>query len=711
MKRKSLYLIGLVFLTSLVSCNQNTSSNFSSSFNSSESSNSIQSSFSTSSVSSISLKDKYNCISIKEALDICSKLGENETSTERYYIYGTIKSISSYQYGSMIIKDDESEIEVYGVYSDDGSKRYNELDYKVDVNDQVVLYANLCNFKSSSSSTSVLEIKSGWLIDYEKSNVEFDTSSYKKMSILESRDASKGEKVIVSGVVSKITQANGGASSGFYLIDNTSSIYIFDKAVASKVSVGNTVSVAASKDYWILEKEKTNAAKYGYNGACQLVDAHLLSNDNLNSNFDTTWIENTTIKDILNTPVSENITNKVYKVDALVVKKEASDHTNYYFYDIDGKTGSYTYTNYNGKDYAYLDEFDGKICSTYITCINAVSSSSGCMFRFVPIKVEDNNYTFDKSKVNQYVYDYEIEPLLKNEYNNDPSLELPLSVSSSLLGFENASVSYTSSDENILSFETKDTTSVMHLNNYGEADITIKINYLDNQELVKTYKVKYSQASKVETISVNDAILTEDDKTVNVKGVVGAYLVNKCGFYLIDETGIIAVQVSSAEFENINRGDQVIISGTRTTFTQNGDAQGEIVIKDATLVENLYGDNSYSTASFDSTKTLEELSKIDNVKDIENITAKAYVIKGYFSKTASTRSSTCAITNKDKTSSISLYTNSGNEYDWLLDYSDQELTLEIALCNWNNKKFYKACVIKAYTSTNQELVNPNKYLK
>ena len=156
-----------------------------------------------------------------------------------------------------------------------------------------------------------------------------------------------------------------------------------------------------------------NAKLYGYKGACQLEDPILISNDKGNHEFDKSWIQETTVKEILDTPVSENITTMLYKVTAVINKAEGKGFVNYYINDLDGQTGTYTYTQCSGSDFAWLDKFDGKICNVYVMALNAKSSSSGCIFRFLPVQVEEiKDYVFDMNKAAQFALDYAVDGLI-----------------------------------------------------------------------------------------------------------------------------------------------------------------------------------------------------------------------------------------------------------------------------------------------------------
>ena len=113
------------------------------------------------------------------------------------------------------------------------------------------------------------EVKSAWIIEFKAPEVDTDTSAYTDMTILAARQAAVGTKIKVDGVVAQITYANGMIPSGFILVDNTNSIYVYDRDAAGRVKIGDTVTVCASKTYWILESEMQSAEKFGYEGCCQ----------------------------------------------------------------------------------------------------------------------------------------------------------------------------------------------------------------------------------------------------------------------------------------------------------------------------------------------------------------------------------------------------------------------------------------------------------
>ena len=53
---------------------------------------------------------------------------------------------------------------------------------------------------------------------------------------------------------------------------------------------------------------------------------------------------------------------------------------------------------------------------------------------------------------------------------------------------------------------------------------------------------------------------------------------------------------------------------------------------------------------------------------------------------------------------MSLYCSSADQYSFLKAYDGKEVTLELALCNWNGKDYYAGCVISV-TYNGEKTVN------
>lgn len=634
---------------------------------------------------------------------------DGSVTTERYYVKATIKSIDNADYGSMTIEDPTGTLSVYGTYSADGAKRYSELDEKPVKGDTVLLYGTIQNYQSKTP-----EIKSGWIIEFTKGIPSWSEDDYTEMTIGEAREAAVDSLVKVTGVVSRITFANGMKPNGFIIVGDNSSIYVYDNQIAIEVAIGNKITLLAKKTMFIASKEASSAKKFGYKGACQLVDGHLLSNDESTNDLDLSFAQEKTVKEVIETSPSANITSLIYHSNALIkrVQKEGQNFVNYYIDDLDGKTGSYVYTACDGNDFAWMDQYDGKICSVYYTALNAKSTSTGVLFRFLPIKIEDNNYQFNKAEAPKFAVEYYGLEQFDTAYSADPEKEMLTSVTSDLLNFGTATLSYSSNNTDLAYFETgKDGKVIFHINNETEGTATITVTgHLDGQtDFSKTMDIKIVKPVDVSlAVNVKAAIDASKGTELLVKGVIGPSLVNKNGFYLIDETGSLAVVMNSTdEFNGLQIGQTVYIKGKRDLFAsaRNGTpSYFESCMTGCQIVKNEFGNVDYSTASFIKGKTLADLIALPVTDNYH--TAEVYVITAGL-KFVSTKNYSNAYL-KDGDSEMRLYcTNAASQYQWINSYVDdtKTYTMEVAVCNWNNKNYYTACLLSITDSNGNKVMN------
>lgn len=626
---------------------------------------------------------------------------ESYTTEDKYYVTGTIDSIQNIEWGNMFITDGTTTLHVYGLYNADGSILYGDLDEKPVVGDTVVLYGVL-GYKFEG------EMKDAWMVSFERNaiNPDINLDEYTDVTISDARDKEVDEKLIVSGVVAAISKASGYSPRGVYLVDETGSIFIYGPDIAVSVSVGNKISVAGIRTNYILDSEISAADKHGYQGSIQLDQSHLVSNDFKDNSFDTSWIEELTLKELMETPVENNITNKIYKVNALITKDIKPGYVNYYINDIDGTTGSYVYTMNNGGDFTWLDDYDGKICSMYLTVTNAKATVAQLIYRLMPIKIISDEYTYDLTYTSEFVVEYYGVEQFLFEYDNDPGLELITSISSELLGFTDAKINYSSSDTNVVFFEEVEGKTIFHTKNPGVAIITVTGNY-DDIEYFVDVEITVNISDEYDYIDVLSAINTEDENIVNVRGIVGSSLVNQSGFYLIDETGVIAVKCDASEMADLKLGNEVIVQGNRTHFkAKDGVAVGQSCLLDSTILVNYYGTHDYSTNSFDKTgKTITELNEFDPLVDYSN---NVYVITATVQLYETAYYSMYQLLDSDGTTYMRLYSSSASQYSFLADFIDKEVTVELALCNWNEKTYYAGCIISA-TFEDTKIINNSNF--
>lgn len=634
---------------------------------------------------------------------------DGSATTERYYVRAKIKSIDDAGFGSMTIEDPTGTLSVYGTYSADGAKRYSELDEKPVKGDTVLLYGIIQNYKNKTP-----EIKSGWIIEFTKGIPSWSEDDYTEMTIGEAREAAVDSLVKVTGVVSRITFASGMKPNGFIIVGDNSSIYVYDNQIATAVAIGNKITLLAKKTMFIASKEASSAKKFGYKGACQLVDGHLLSNDESTNDLDLSFAQEKTVKEVIETSPSANITSLIYHSNALIkrVQKEGQNFVNYYIDDLDGKTGSYVYTACDGKDFAWMDQYDEKICSVYYTALNAKSTSTGVLFRFLPIKIEDNNnYQFDKAEAPKFAVEYYGLEQFDTVYSADPEKEMLTSVTSDLLNFGTVTLSYSSNNNDLAYFKTEDGKVIFHINSGTEGTATITVTgHLDGQtDFSKTMNIKITKPVDVSlAVNVKAAIDASKGTELLVKGVIGPSLVNKNGFYLIDETGSLAVVMNSTdEFNGLQIGQTVYIKGKRDLFAsaRNGTpSYFESCMTGCQIVKNEFGNVDYSTASFIKGKTLADLIALPVTDNYH--TAEVYVITAGL-KFVSTKNYSNAYL-KDGDSEMRLYcTNAASQYQWINPYVDdtKTYTMEVAVCNWNNKNYYTACLLSITDSNGNKVMN------
>ncbi|MBE6960065.1 MAG: hypothetical protein E7448_05010 [Ruminococcaceae bacterium] len=644
--------------------------------------------------SSTPTEPQYEVITIAQALELCGEPG-NKTE-ERYYIRGTIVSIDNANYGAMTIQDETGTISIYGTYSADGAINYSAMTDKPYKGDEVLLHCILQNYNGTK------EVQNARLIEFKRADIQINEADYTEMTVSNARAAEKGAKVKVSGVVAQITYANGQIPSGVMLVDNTGSIYVYDSDLAGRVKVGNKITICAEKTWWILADEQNLAASFGYKGCNQLDSVTLISNDEKTDNaYDKSWITETTVKDLLDSPVTTDITTQIFKVTALVKKAPGNGFTNYYINDLDGTTGTYVYTQCNGSDFSWIDAYNGKICTVYVTVLNAKSTNAGCVYRFLPIEIIDE--AFDVSTVNgaEYAVKYHGVGQFLPSYTGNPALELLTTVDSSLLNMQGIQLSYTSSDSSVISITTSGGKTVMNCLQSGTATITVTGSYGD-QTFSKEVTISVDiPVVEVKYPTVSEAISAQVGSTVTVKGIVGPSLVNKTGFYLIDDTGVIAVQTTADVLATLQIGQEVVLEGVRHINTNGGSGYfGQSCLNNATVVINNYGNHAYSTASFKGDISVADFYNLDVTKDFSTsvYTMKATVVVN----------ETPFYTNlylTDGTTKVNLYCASANQYGFLKAYAGQEVTLEIAACNWNDKNYYVGCVLSVINADGSKTIN------
>lgn len=635
--------------------------------------------------------DDVTYLTVSEAVALANEVGEEGTA-QKQYVTGIVKSISNPNYGEMYITDGTSDLYIYGVYSADGALRYPELEEKPYTGDEVFLYGYVKTYKGSP------EMGASWLQKMISHQGEIDLNDYTSSTILAARNAAKGSKVKVSGVVAKINHANGMIPNGFYLVDATSSIYVYSKEVAGRVEEGEEIEVAGTRDDYILDSEANLAQKVGYQGAIQLADAIFVKSNGKNKQFDKSWIANSTVKDMMDTPLTDNITSKIFKVNAIINKAPGAGFTNYYINDLDNKTGSYVYSMCNGSDFAYLDKFDGKICTVYLAIHNAKSTNSGAVYRLMPIAVEENkNFSMTNEEIINFALNYYAKTQFLAKYNADPELEVLTDVSNIYIPFNNVALSYESNNTSLLNFINEEGKLIMHTyDGDGTVNVTLKGAYNGKNASI-VIQIKVSNVDIPDTMTIAEVIAAADSEVVTTKGIVMSSVIVQTAFYLNDGTGVIAVRTDSTTISEIKPGNEIVIQGTRAHVKKDGSSNiGQSCIDNAVLLINLNGDNAYDKSTFVTDKTFDEILQYSNDQATTDRSTTVFVAECKLTVVATNYYTNYYLSNADNSSKFLLYASNGaSQYKAFSGFVDKTITATFMLCDWNSKTYYAACLVSA----------------
>ena len=166
---------------------------------------------------------------------------------------------------------------------------------------------------------------------------------------------------------------------------------------------------------------------------------------------------------------------------------------------------------------------------------------------------------------------------------------------------------------------------------------------------------------------------------------------------------MIAVLVSESAFEGLKIGHEGVISGMRERFIKDDTytTYGQDAIVNGEIIANYYGDHEYSTEKFITGKTLADIKALDVT---ESHSTEVYIVKAKVEFIESSYYTAIKITYNG--TELALYCSSANQYKWLKAYSGQEITLEIAPCNWNDKKdAYRGCVLAVVNEDGTKVYN------
>lgn len=513
------------------------------------------------------------------------------------------------------------------------------------------------------------------------------------MPIADFRAAETGVEATLKGIVVGHRYNGQGTPyiTGFYLTDGEDTIYVYGEDTAKKVKVGEEVVVKGAKTYYMPKADQGAAAALGYKGQAQLENAELVSQDGETHEVPASAIAESTCAKIAETPLTTDISGKLYRIKGYYDVKEggtASDqYTNYSLYDLNRVSSLFHYSTSSGKDFAWTKEYDGKAIDMLVTAVLAKPSSGG--WRFAPISVY-GEVTVAANEEAGYAMDRLLEEI---PLEHESAVELHLPTNDKFVAEITREVTSADPKVEIAKDEaTKETIVRIPANATGKHALDLKVTY--GAEVVeKTVELTISSKVAVETITIAEAIASADKTEVAVEAtVVGA--ITKSGknlsVYLADETGSIRVYASAAyqdAIADLKQGNRCIVKGIKDHYVKNAELaeqngyEGDLQL---TNPEVLWQDNIVNEIPTAGMKTL-TVSGIRNGTTANNISGQVFRVNCQIVKPAGAYGNTLHMADaEDPSITIACYSqSSGSDYAWLQDYLDGQ-NHEFAVAVYDN---------------------------
>ena len=200
-----------------------------------------------------------------------------------------------------------------------------------------------------------------------------DTTQIQASTVAAAKSVETGTGVTVRGVVSAIhwgTYQNALSAQGFYLTDDTATVYVYSYDLAGKVQVGQEVIISAEKT----EYNGITQLQHSASNPATLVATLSSGNKASTAAADTT----TTISQIIATTDISYAGKSYIFTDVEITKEEGTGdsgaYTNYRIKAADG-SDMLLYSQASGAEYGWLDEYVGKKLSIHFV-VNGLSSKN-----------------------------------------------------------------------------------------------------------------------------------------------------------------------------------------------------------------------------------------------------------------------------------------------------------------------------------------------
>lgn len=531
------------------------------------------------------------------------------------------------------------------------------------------------------SSTSTSETTSN--SSSEEENQIVDISSLRALTV--------GQEATVRGVV--VNHNYTGQTTpyivGFWLADNTGSVYVYGEITANSVAKGNTVTLTGTKAYYIPENDTGAAAAIGYVGMMQLTNPHVLDLNESISSIPESVITETTVAEISAIPLTEDITGNIYRVKGRYRRYDETSYVNYGIDDLNRVDSLLAYTQSNGKDYYWTDEYENDTVEMLL--IVSLGKPAVGLWRINPVAFLDDAVVVTALEEAEYGAERALSAFADSY---DVDTRVSVAIADPLL--EGLTREYSSLSNKVAISQVGENNILdIDASVAGTLELTATASF-DGQSASANRTITIEESEEIDALTLAEAKAHADGDVVTVEAIVARVTYKssmvKQGLFLIDETDSLFVYNSAATQANladIANGNKVIVTGTIAHY-----------IKDATnaTAENYSGDFQLTEVSVDRIDTnvyeLPTEAIIENtIVDIAttlpstNISSNVYRVAARVVKNASQYATSYDLVSiTDASKKLPLYSqNSGSDFAWLDEYANQEVYLYVGIQNLNLK--------------------------
>ncbi len=303
-------------------------------------------------------------LSVTEALEICNNLEDGKTSTERYFVYAQVKSIDNETYCNLTVTDGTSNMIVYGLYTEDGAKKYGKKDdaaftgtIPVKVGDVIFLNTKIQKYIKNGAVTP--ELVYSWLQPTQHDGLQVMTpmNVSDAYALAETLDGPSKETTTQEYYVyAQVKSIDNETYCNLTVTDGSKDIIVYGlytedgaKKYGTKEDASFTGTIPVKVGGTVLVKTKIQ----NYNGKYELVNAKLLK------------VEEPKVQK--NPQLTNPEANKEYTVAEIlkVMEEYDSGTTSTDLFIVKGKAISSTYDSEHNSYTIILEGLDGTTFKLY----------------------------------------------------------------------------------------------------------------------------------------------------------------------------------------------------------------------------------------------------------------------------------------------------------------------------------------------------------